>query len=252
MNRVVAIIQSRMGSNRLPGKALQMIGTKPMIQHVIERALWIRGVDLVVVAVPDKDLQDYLPVYKAMDLPNTRLRWVRGSERNVWSRYQEAVWAVKAQHVMRITGDCPLLCPWEAERVLRGYWNAGGDKEEDIIATNDTTCSGIPDGCDVEVLHRNWFEPMKLPMSVFDQEHVTTYAKRYGDHRVLMAPQSWPRVKLSVDTEDDLCRVRGIMEQVDKIRDRHASEITPYNLRVTMEAYLRYRYLDTLNEGALA
>ena len=112
--KTVAIIQARMGSTRLPGKVLLPLAGKPSIQHVIERAERICGVDEVILATSvhpgDTLLSDFCR--------SRGIQVVRGSESDVLDRYFQTAKAARADTVMRITGDCPLLDPVESAKVL--------------------------------------------------------------------------------------------------------------------------------------
>ena len=111
MARIIAIIQARLKSTRLPGKVLLDLAGKPMLDHVIERALAINGVDKVVLNVPKHDVRAFLDMreqyphddsYTIIGIPN--------QEQDVLGSYLACAVAEKADAVVRITGDCPLLC----------------------------------------------------------------------------------------------------------------------------------------------
>lgn len=202
--RVVAIVQSRLGSSRLPGKALMALAGRPMLDHVLERAKAINGIDEVILATTYTDRDSAL-----ISLAEARgLRTWTGSEWDVLGRVRDAASWAGADIVMRLTGDCPLLCPLAAARVLDLFraMAPGG------YAWNDTARSGYPDGMDVEVFSRALLEvAADRALEKADREHVTPYIRRITNQTATVRPAiDLTRLKLSVDRAEDLDRVRAI------------------------------------------
>jgi spore coat polysaccharide biosynthesis protein SpsF len=115
--KVVAIIQARMGSTRLPGKVLADIGGGPMLWRVCRRAEQAARVDQVVVATTVEPEDEQIVARCA--------RWqvacFRGSARDVLRRYDEAAGAFGADAVVRITADCPLIDPGVIDFVVSTF-----------------------------------------------------------------------------------------------------------------------------------
>jgi spore coat polysaccharide biosynthesis protein SpsF len=195
--RVVCIVQARMGSSRLPGKSLRVLAGRPLIDHVLERARAIVGVDEVALATTSLPLDDAL----ADHLCGGPVQPFRGSEKDVLTRYMEVAAMCDADVVMRLTGDCPFLAPDVAHEVLKVYFD---NPLESVYVSNDTTCSGYPDGTDVEVFSIKALElayhSAKLPS---DREHVTSWMRRTLTHAILKSDVDYSRYKLSVDTIGD-------------------------------------------------
>src|SRR5690242_7584808 len=101
--RVVAIIQARMGSSRLPGKVLMRLANRTVLAHVVQRVKAIEGVEQVIVATTTGHSDDPL-VREAAALG---VRIFRGSENNVLDRYFSAASEARAEVVIRVTSDCP-------------------------------------------------------------------------------------------------------------------------------------------------
>jgi len=207
--KVVAIIQARIGSTRLPGKVLLPICGRPMIQHVIERAQAIPGVDHVTLAVPEEELAEF---YVVRAVTGCGLAW--GPRDDVLARYVEAAKWDKPDVIVRITGDCPLIAPEVCREVLEavkhGFAFASNDTQ-----TGNTVRSGYPDGLDcecftAEMLERTHREATKAA----DREHVTPWLLVHAPSKLVVSaePRAWP--KLSVDTQADLDRVRRIMAHI--------------------------------------
>ena len=227
---IVTIVQARFNSTRLPGKALKALGVRggerpstsarranvqnwaesgkgmrslagrPLLSHVLERARLIGFPTCL--ATSDLAADDALArLALSHDIPV----W-RGSEWDVLARIAGAARDQSARIVIRVTGDCPLLCPDVARAVVELYCKNGG------IATNDTSRSGWPDGLDVEVFTAwDLYEAEQRSTSKDDREHVTPWIRRHRSHAVLRCNEDWSRVKLSVDTADDLERVRAVL-----------------------------------------
>ena len=106
--RTVAVIQARMGSSRLPGKVLLPLAGGRVIDHVVERASAIPGVDHVVVATSTRPIEDPLVAHVEA---RGRAQVVRGSESDCLSRFCLSQAESGADVLVRITADCPLLDP---------------------------------------------------------------------------------------------------------------------------------------------
>lgn len=196
--RTVVVVQARMGSSRLPGKALRVLAGRPLIEHVLERASAFPTVDAVVLATTWEARDDML-VEVVRDLGYDV---VRGSERDVLSRVREAAAFGRAGTVVRVTGDCPFLCPEVARLVLEAQARDGW------YAWNDTGHSGYPDGTDVEVFPFGALDvaerSARLPR---EREHVTPWIRdHYPVTTVCASTFDYSMHKLSVDTLTDYQR----------------------------------------------
>jgi spore coat polysaccharide biosynthesis protein SpsF (cytidylyltransferase family) len=204
---VMAIIQARLGSQRLPRKALMDIAGKPMIQHVVERVRELSEVDQVVVATPSAADADALAPY-VLDAAVFHASSI--AEGDVLGRYAACVRHFGgADIVMRITGDCPLWNPDEGRRVLMEYLR--------LRPTCDYLTNVYPgyyrDGEDVEVFSAEaLFAAEDGATAPHDREHVTPFIYRTFASWVTQSPADGrSAIKTSVDTLEDLERVRAIM-----------------------------------------
>jgi len=212
--RVVAIIQARLGSERLPGKSLVDLDGKPLISHVVERVRRMRLADVVVAAIPSSDiplLRVFLDLY---------VDTFQGSESDVLSRYVRAARLHQADIVVRVTGDCPLWDASAGDDVVHAML----DDPDCEFASNDTSVSGWPDGTDVEAFSMALLDRAAMAEDVTDQEreHVTPWLRRHARQSIVVRRtfDDWSRMKLSVDTDLDLERVRGLL------RDRSGSVVS--------------------------
>ena len=208
--RVVCVIQARLGSTRFPRKVLADLCGKPVLQHVMERAAAIRGMDRLVLAVPVSELHEWSRL--GVEVTGRFVFSYVGSAENVLARFAHAAEANDSAVVLRLTGDCPLIAPDVCERVL-GYIETGAM----IYATNDTRISGYPDGLDAEAFTASLlYSADRQATSAHDREHVTPWMQRHVDWSPIFAPigERGPWPKLSVDTPEDLDHVRRIMARI--------------------------------------
>lgn len=169
--KVVAIIQARMGSTRLPGKMLMKLAGKPVVQQVYERVVAVRGIEKVILATTTDAKDDLL----ADHCHRTGIFVFRGSSDDVLDRFYQAAKQECADIVMRFTGDCPFLDPSESERVLRLFLD---DEWCDYASNVDPPF--LPDGLDTEVISFTALQSAwQMARDIPDREHVTLFIRRH-------------------------------------------------------------------------
>ena len=202
---IVAIVQARMGSTRLPGKVLADVCGKPMLEHIVSRLRRSRLVDDVIVATSNAQADD--PVIESATQRNFKV--FRGHENDVLDRYYEAAKHAKADIVVRITGDCPLIDPEIVDRVIATFLS-----EECDYASNTLVCT-YPDGLDAEVfsfaaLEIAWREGRRAA----DREHVTPFIRTSQRFRLRNVQselgQSTRHLRWTVDEPRDLEFIRAV------------------------------------------
>ena len=193
---VVAVVQARMGSTRLPGKVLMPLAGEPMVTHVLHRAQAISGVDTVVAALPDLTEDDVL----AATCQRSGALVIRGSAHDVLARYSKAAQATDAEIVVRLTADCPFLSPAISAHVLSRFGNCD-------YASN-TLERTYPRGLDTEVFTRRALDTANREAShPTEREHVTPFIYRRPDRFALMSVRNdYDRSdhRWTVDTADDM------------------------------------------------
>jgi spore coat polysaccharide biosynthesis protein SpsF len=139
---IVAVIQARMGSTRLPGKVLRDIGGKTMLARVVRRMQCAASLSQVVVATTTS------PADKAIVAECERLGIpaFRGDEQDVLDRYYQAAQAHRADVVVRVTSDCPLIDPGVVDEVVRAFLDAEPDYASNTLERT------YPRGLDTEVM----------------------------------------------------------------------------------------------------
>jgi glutamate-1-semialdehyde 2,1-aminomutase len=170
--KIVAILQARMKSTRLPGKVLKPILGKPLLALQLERVGRARRIDQLVVATSVDASDDPLE-----DLCRTlQVSCFRGDFEDVLSRYYHAAQAYSANHIVRLTGDCPIADPAVIDQVIEFY--LAGDYDYASNAIRPT----FPDGLDIEVFRFRCldeaFHEAKLPSQ---REHVTPFINSQPD-----------------------------------------------------------------------
>ena len=164
--KIAAIIQARLGSNRLPGKVMMDITGKPMLGRVIERVRM--AIPDIIVATPDAEVAKYAT--------SQNVSVFVGSEFDVINRYYQAAKSFELIDIIRITADNPLIDPDVISKVVEFYSNG----DYDYVSNNLKRT--YPVGLDVEVfsfktLERVWC----TTKDAYDSEHVTSYIYRHPE-----------------------------------------------------------------------
>lgn len=208
--KLVAIIQARLGSTRLPGKALKDINGRTMLARVVRRAGRSSMIDKLVVATTEKKADDAI----VSQCESLGVSTFRGSEEDVLDRYYQAARAFSADCVVRITSDCPLIDPEIIDRVLQAFLDDGLD-----YASNTLECT-YPRGLDVEVFTFDALEKARREASEdFQHVHVTPYIYQHPEQfRILSVSgeENWSRYRWTVDTREDLALIRTVYAKIDR------------------------------------
>lgn len=206
MKRTIAILQARMGSTRLPGKVMQDLAGKPLLQRVIERASGAHYLDGLVIATTENASDDVIATFCA----EQTVACFRGDEQDVLDRYYRAASVYQADVVVRLTADCPLLDPNVTDQVIQAF-QAG-----DFDYVSNSLEPTFPDGLDTEVFSMNALARAWRDAKLKSQrEHVTPYICDHPDLFRLgnvrnATDLSWMR--WTVDEPRDLEFVRRVYE----------------------------------------
>ena len=214
---VVAIIQARMGSSRLPGKVLEDIGGSAMLARVVVRARRAQRLGRVVVATTT-DHSD-MPVFNFCRAQG--FACFRGDPLDVLDRYYQAACHFEAKVIVRLTADCPVIDPTEIDRTAAAFFEAQVDFAANRLPSpwKRTT----PIGMDTEVvsfnaLARAWREAE----AKYAREHVMPYLyEETGRFKTLLVDRTpdLGHLRLTVDTPEDLDLIRQIYGHFDNIDD---------------------------------
>lgn len=235
---IVAIIQARSGSTRLPKKVLMDISGRPMLWHIIERVKKSKMIDSIVVVTTSKP-EDTVIVQLAQKCNVRALAW---GENDVLDKYYQAAKKFSADIIVRITTDCPLIDPKIIDLVVRKHLNSTADYTRVSLKT-------FPRGLDTEVFSFKALEKShREAKENYQREHVTTHICEHPEIFQLQYIEaegrlSRPELRLPVDTKEDLELIREIYrylykpggifytEEVIDLFDRH-SELTKINAHI--------------------
>ncbi len=193
---VTAVIQARMQSKRLPGKAMLELAGKPLLAHVIERTQMMDGVDTVVVATCIGE--ENVPIIELAQSMNTEV--FVGSVDNVLERYYLAANEFGGDFIVRVTGDNPFTDPDYASMAVEISLESGAD----LCSLNN-----LPLGTAVEVIKREALEvSYRSSDKSYHREHVTPYIKEHTEMFRIERPavylkNHFPNLRLTVDTPED-------------------------------------------------
>lgn len=208
--KVVAIIQARMGSTRLPGKVLKEINGKTLLGYQIERVKQSKSIDQIVIATTD--LMSDQPIVDFC--LSSKIDFYRGSEKDVLSRYYEAAQQYKADIIVRLTSDCPIIDPIIIDDVINHFIK----KNPKVDYTSNTLERTYPRGLDTEVIS---FEGLKKAHEEAtlerDREHVTAYLYTNPNKFKLsgiVSVNDYSHHRWTVDTEEDFKLISLILNEI--------------------------------------
>lgn len=219
-HKVVAIVQARMGSTRLPGKALLHLAGDPLVAHVARRVSASSKVNKIVFAVPDSAENDPLASYVSEKLG---LTVYRGSEDDVLGRFALAVMAEDPDLVVRITADDPLKDPALVDKAVDIML-----QDPEVVYVSNSLRVTYPEGLDVEVI-RGWaiLEAASEAKSAVDREHVTPFIWRQPHrYRVtqFLSSRDLSTWRWTLDTLDDFHFLSLVFANLTKSPSNYAFE----------------------------
>lgn len=204
---VLAVLQARMSSTRLPGKVLAPVAGAPMILRQIERLRRARKLERIVVATSVRADDD--PLVEALTAADVPVH--RGDLDDVLGRFIGALDAFPANALVRLTADCPLADPEVIDATIARFEAAGAD-----YASNVAEPRTFPKGLDVEVMTAAALRRAAAETAdPYDREHVTPYLYRNPDRfRLASHAQAADEgeVRWTVDRPDDLEFVRAVYD----------------------------------------
>ena len=219
--KIVASIEARMGSNRLPGKVLMEISGKTILEILIERLSQSKYIDEIVIATTVNEID-----VKIEELGRKlKISVFRGSEDDVLGRVVGAVESVNGDIIIEITGDCPLVDAEVVDYVTGEFLNNIPDFD---YVTNigyiENEVREIPIGMDVRVFtYKDLKYISEITDDPEDREHVSLYFFRTGKDKYRLhnvkTLDKWKRdydVRLALDTMEDYEFIKKIYEELSK------------------------------------
>lgn len=219
--KIVAIVQARMTSSRLPGKVMMKLGEKITIDHVVSRLKQSKNINQLIVATSSNKEDDLLELW----CKENEVLCFRGSENDVLDRYYMAASKYNADIIVRITADCPLIDPEIVDKVIDAFFK----DEYDGFGLS----GGFPDGLDCQVftylaIEKAWKEAT-LPS---DREHVGSYientnpsAFKLGSIELLNGLESH---RWTLDEKKDYIFLNSLLKQMHNIKNFRTQDVLNY------------------------
>ena len=208
--KIVAIVEARMTSSRLPGKHLLEVNSRPIIGYLINRLKAICAIDQIVIAMTTRSNDDPLEAY----VESLGVEVFRGDEDDVMGRVLNAAQANEADIVCEVTGDCPIIDPILIEQAIEAY-------QINQVAYVSNGRVGLPDGmgCQVFATHDLALSE-SLTREPLDREHVTLHIRRNPGmfppmYIPALASYRWPELAVTLDERADYILLKNIIEHFE-------------------------------------
>jgi len=207
--KIVAIIQARMGSTRLPGKVLKDLSGDTVLARVVSRVRRFQTLDNVVVATSTHAADDVV----VRECRRLECGVFRGSEQDVLDRYCCAAREAQADIIVRITSDCPLIDPEVSDRTIRAFLDVQPDYASNVMMRT------YPRGLDTEVMQFVALErAVQEATESYEREHVTPYLYEHPETFKLLSvtgEKDYSQYRWTLDTPEDLDCLRQIYSRFE-------------------------------------
>lgn len=208
--RVLAIIQARMSSSRLPGKVLLDLNGEPTILRIVDRLKKARTIDEIIVATSLDVLDD--PLFEL--LCDKKIECFRGDLEDVLSRFIGVLTNSDAEVVIRITADCPLVMSKLVDQMVNEFL------ESELDYLSNTIVPTFPDGLDVEIFTKEALLKLKsLDLSSQEREHVTLGIRNRPEQfsiKNFVSATDLSNLRWTVDYDEDFVFVREVYAHFEK------------------------------------
>jgi spore coat polysaccharide biosynthesis protein SpsF len=209
--RVVAVIQARMGSTRLPGKVLKPIAGRPLLWHIVHRLRRSQFIEQIAIATSTNPLDDAIVEFGR----ENGVAVVRGPEDDVLARFARAAELLDADIIVRVSADAPFVDAGFIDHLVAAMIEQNGDYvmlEEGAVTGHE----GV-DPMSRRALDKLMMDAHNDPVA---REHVTAYFKQHPDFvRIARAPAYPPLAhavgRLTIDTPDDLAFAEALHARMD-------------------------------------
>ncbi len=211
--KIIATIEARMGSSRLPGKSIRQIIGKPMLELMIERVKCCNQIDDIVVATSTNKKDDVIEELTS----KLHVNCFRGSEDDVLDRVLHAAKMVKADIILELWGDCPLIDPKILDDLVIFYKNNSVDCCGTVLPNFKKE---FPLGISALIFSTEILNDIsKITQNFEDRENVSNYIYEHPEkYKILPLPcptnLSFPEFRLVVDEENDFELIKIIFEEL--------------------------------------
>lgn len=210
--KVVCLVQARVGSTRLPGKILKEICGKTILHHEIDRLKKCKEIDEIVIATTDKEDDDKI-VNEAKKLS---VKYFRGSENDVLSRFYYAAKENNADIVVRVTSDCPCIDFEILDKMLIYFKEKYKEKQVDYLS--NTIKRTYPRGYDIEIFTFSALEKSYInAKKEYEREHVTPYIYDKTNNFLKLSfenKEDYSKYRVTLDTIEDFIVIKNIFENL--------------------------------------
>ncbi len=206
--KIVATIEARMNSSRLPGKVLLKAKDKSMLEILIERLEQVKSIDSIIVATTINPKDNEI----ANLCNKIGQKFFRGSEDDVMGRVIGAAKSLNADLIVEITADCPIIDPNIIEQIINIY------KANSVDYVGNAKVRSYPDGMDTQVFSLKILESSyQMTSNKEDREHVTLHIRNnpniFTQINVVASPDIYyPELGLTLDEWDDYLLIKKIIE----------------------------------------
>ena len=198
--RILAFVQARLTSKRLPNKVLLKIDDKTVIENIFLRLKNSKFLNKIVFLIPDNKKNHRLRNF----LKKKRYAFFCGSENNVHDRYYKATKKYNANIIVRITSDCPLVDYRLMNKMLKKFIK--NSKSEYL---SNTTPRTFPDGLDIEIFSSKAIEfASHYAKTKYDLEHVTPYIKKNLKCSNYINNKNLSKLRWTLDTNKDYAELK--------------------------------------------
>ena len=206
--KIVASIEARMTSSRLPGKVLmQAINKMSMLEFMIQRVKKSQLIDQIIVATTINSTDN--PIITMCQ--KLSINWYRGSEDDVLLRVLNAHKSVNSQIIVELTGDCPLIDPEIIDKIIDIYLNNNFDY------VSNSHIRSFPVGVDTQVFSVDILKEISSKTKdPYDRENVSSYIYRSDEYslKAVIADKElfWPELRITLDDKGDYYLIKKIIE----------------------------------------
>ena len=210
---VIATIEARMTSKRLPGKVMAECMGITMLERLITRLRSVSNIDEVVIATTTNSEDDILVELAS----NLGIRFFRGNEDNVFDRVIQTAKFAGADTVVEITGDCPLLDPVLVEQMVQIF------RFNSIDYLSNCESPSYPAGMEIQVVSlQALMKSYQMTDSALDREHVTLHIRKHPEvfrqmHLIAPLGLRFPELSVTLDESEDLEVIKAVIENLETL-----------------------------------
>tara|TARA_Y100000022_G_C13241123_1_gene372443 strand:- start:171 stop:947 length:777 start_codon:yes stop_codon:yes gene_type:complete len=211
--KIIAIIQARMNSSRLPGKVMMQILDRPLIEHMIIRVKKAKLLDEIWLATSKNEVDNCLESIAV----NNNIYCFRGKEKDVLSRFETIINKRNPDLIVRLTGDCPLADPNLIDLIVKFAM----ENIEKYYYVGNSLIPTFPDGLDVEVFTAKALLKASKKSNHIDREHVTPKIHKYHEKNKLnlnighfLGERDFSHLRLTLDEKEDFELIKIIFEKL--------------------------------------